>query len=238
MKTRVRLMVIIGIVLGLAATGIAVAAGEQEATVATRGPGRGNGQGEGYGGGRGYGRVNTADETGIGTGAGAGAGTGGGVYGVETMTTIDAMPTGTLQTDEIAELLYLWEEEKLARDVYGALGDLYGVPLFSNIARSEQTHMDQVAYLLNRYDLTVPRSESPGAFQNDALAAAYDTLIDQGRESVSEAVAVGIAIEEMDIDDLTRIMQSSENEDVRFVLNQLLMGSQNHLAAFQRQAQR
>ena len=41
------------------------------------------------------------------------------------------------------------EEEKLARDVYLTLYDIWGTPAFNNIASSEQTHMDAVLMLID-----------------------------------------------------------------------------------------
>ncbi len=188
-------------------------------------------QNQAFGGGRGFGRV-------------AGEGT----FGANSdqaqpqrateMATLNAMPKGTLETAEIAKLLYIWEEEKLARDVYSALGELYQLPLFNNIARSEQTHMDQLAFLLDRYGLKTPSDQTPGVYQNPDIARAYEDFVGQGSRSLTDAFQVGIAIEEMDIQDLQEAIELSGNEDVKFVLNQLLMGSQNHLAAFQRQANR
>jgi len=41
------------------------------------------------------------------------------------------------------------DEEKLAREVYGAIGAAH--PSFASVASSEQTHMDATATLLTRY---------------------------------------------------------------------------------------
>lgn len=149
-----------------------------------------------------------------------------------------AMPVGTLQAEELSNLLNMWEEEKLARDVYTKLGELHRLPVFSNIARSEQTHMDQMAFLLDRYNLAKPGLDTPGVFHDSVLAAAYKEMIARGSRSQEQAIAVGIDIEEMDIQDLQKAIQSSANQDVQYILNQLLMGSRNHLSAFNRQAQR
>jgi hypothetical protein len=70
------------------------------------------------------------------------------------------------------------------------------------------------------------------------LAKAYADLIKQGSQSLDQAAKVGIAIEEMDIKDLGEALALSANQDVEYILDQLLAGSKNHLAAFQRQSQR
>lgn len=56
--------------------------------------------------------------------------------------------TPTVSATTKAQLLYLVEEEKLARDVYAALDAVSVSPKFKNISGSEQTHMDAVAVLL------------------------------------------------------------------------------------------
>ena len=55
-----------------------------------------------------------------------------------------------LTIEEREGLLYMLEEEKLARDVYLALYDLWGAPVFQNIAGSEQAHMDSILMLLDQ----------------------------------------------------------------------------------------
>ena len=58
-----------------------------------------------------------------------------------------------LTTADVDSLLYMREEEKLAHDVYVTLYELWGAPLFSNIANSEQNHTEMVLALLYQYGL-------------------------------------------------------------------------------------
>ena len=55
-----------------------------------------------------------------------------------------------LTQSEIDDLLYMHEEEKLARDVYLTLYEKWDLALFNNIATSEQRHMDAVDTLIER----------------------------------------------------------------------------------------
>lgn len=48
----------------------------------------------------------------------------------------------TLSASEANSILFMVEEEKLARDVYLTLYDKWGLITFSNIARSEQRHVE------------------------------------------------------------------------------------------------
>jgi len=60
--------------------------------------------------------------------------------------TPDGPSGGALSAREAADLAWMREEEKLARDVYDAL-DGYGQP-FANVQTSEQRHFDAVGGLL------------------------------------------------------------------------------------------
>lgn len=131
-------------------------------------------------------------------------------------------------------LLFMREEEKLARDVYLYLDGLYGSFIFANIADSEQTHMDAVLALLVRYGLEDPAAgKAAGEFTDQTLQALYDQLIVQGSESLEAAYGVGVLIEETDIVDLESHLEHVEHSDIRNVYESLLQGSQNHLASFQ-----
>jgi hypothetical protein len=144
-------------------------------------------------------------------------------------------PTGELSEFEIEALKFMREEEKLARDVYLTLYEVWGTPIFSNIAGSEQAHMDAVAYLLEAYGLEDPAAgKAIGEFENSDLQALYSQLVAQGQESQEAALLVGGAIEEIDILDLQDNLAVIENPSVIQVFENLLRGSINHLKGFVR----
>jgi hypothetical protein len=144
-------------------------------------------------------------------------------------------PAPTLSPAERDALLFLREEEKLARDVYRALGDEWGLPIFSHIAASEQRHMDAVLGLLERYGVADPAAgKAEGEFANPALKALHDDLVEKGLRSVEDALIVGATIEDMDIADLHEDLALSGHADVTAVLENLMRGSRNHLRAFAR----
>ena len=143
--------------------------------------------------------------------------------------------SNTVATKSTAELLaYLIEEEKLAHDVYTVLAQKWGANTFTNILSSEVSHQSQVAGLLPTYGVADPRSSQLGVFTNAELQALYNKLIAQGSINVTEAYKVGIAIEEMDIADLKADMALVSDQKVLSVMQTLLDGSYNHLAAFQK----
>lgn len=141
--------------------------------------------------------------------------------------------TTTLTTEEKNDLLFMREEEKLARDVYLTLHDIWGTPVFANIATSEQQHMDAILRLLNTYKLPDPTvGKLVGEFVNEELQALYNALIARGKQSALEALLVGGVIEETDIEDLNAAMATSRLSNIDKVYQNLLNGSYNHLRAF------
>ncbi len=146
-----------------------------------------------------------------------------------------AVQPGTLDEAEAAGLLYMREEEKLARDVYLALYEAWGQPVFQNIAASEQAHMDAVLEQLARYGLADPAANAvQGQFTNPDLQALYDQLVAQGSRSLAEALKVGAAIEEIDILDLDKRLTQTDEAGIQAVYRNLARGSENHLRAFTR----
>jgi hypothetical protein len=156
-------------------------------------------------------------------------------FGFVVMMTIMAagqLFAAALTQEEKDSLLYIREEEKVARDVYIALYDKWGLTIFNNISRSEQTHMDAIKTLLVRYNLEDPALD-PGQFSNPELKKMYDDLIAMGNLSVIEALKVGVIIEETDILDLQDGLKITVHKDIKRVYQNLMAGSENHLAAFQ-----
>ena len=146
-------------------------------------------------------------------------------------TQLTAVPASDLSAEEAAALLYMREEEKLARDVYNQMYALWGQPTFQNIAASEQTHTDEIKLLLDRYVLADPALD-PGQFTDANLQALYDQLIAQGSVSLTEALNVGALIEQTDIADLQARLAQTDNADIQLVYTNLMNASYNHLAAF------
>ncbi len=141
----------------------------------------------------------------------------------------------SLTQAEIDNILYMREEEKLARDVYLAMSEIYDCPIFANISASEQRHMDAVGLLITKYGLEDPiSSDWPGVFENAELGALYGTLVEQGSISLAGALEAGTTIEELDIADLNAALAETEASDVAWVFENLLRGSTNHLSAFNR----
>ena len=130
-----------------------------------------------------------------------------------------------LSPEETDGLIFMREEEKLARDVYNTLYTKWGIRVFNNIAQSEQRHTDAIKSLIEKYELDDPVEN--------------DTLVIRGDSTLVDALMVGALIEEVDIIDIQKeIDEHVDNEDITIVYDNLLHGSYNHLRAFVRNLSR
>lgn len=136
-----------------------------------------------------------------------------------------------LTSEEREALLYMWEEEKMARDTYIYFDNLWGTEQFGNIKNSEQNHMESIQTLLEKYD--IPYNELPeGEFSDPDLQAMYNSFISTGAESEVAALRIGATIEDLDIYDLKQNINDFEQEDIDEILEKLLCASGNHMRAF------
>ncbi len=167
----------------------------------------------------------------------------------------------TLDTAEETHLIFMREEEKLARDVYLTFADMYPEqPVFSTIATgSEQTHTDTIRDKLAQFDIADPNPqanvlpESIGVYTGETygeyFSEKYRQLVDYGMQSELHALYVGALIEELDMHDIVecpKVIVSMDNDieedgcglnytDELAIINaysSLVDGSEYHLRAF------
>lgn len=143
--------------------------------------------------------------------------------------------TSDLLDDELAVLLKMKEEEKLARDVYAALNVKWSTPIFSRISKAENNHMNAIIGLLSYYGSPDTLVAAAGIFQNADIQALYTDLVTTGTLTLEEGYTVGALIEEMDINDIQESSLVTSNENILLVFENLERGSRNHLRSFNRQ---
>ncbi len=131
-----------------------------------------------------------------------------------------------------AQLQFMAEEEKMARDVYLYLNDLWDQNVFVNISKAEQAHFDSVEKFLAAYSIADPSTGINGIFTNTDLQNLYDTLTADGSTSLIDALMVGALIEEVDIKDLISAIEQTDDQAIAQMYTNLMYGSYNHLKAF------
>jgi len=156
-------------------------------------------------------------------------------------------------TSELTEaqkytLAYMWNEEKLAKDIYLALNDVWPNQVLYNIAtKSETQHEASVEALVEAYDINITnlvdytesyseaelRAFGPGEYGIAAVRELYDTLYAKGVQSAQDALEVGCLVEVTDINDLNRDIETASGaDDLVAVFENLRSGSYNHYWAF------
>ena len=127
---------------------------------------------------------------------------------------------------------YIYEVEKLARDVYQNFFDKWQTPVLSVISGSEQSHMDIMKEVVDKYSMADPvAGKGAGEFTNTDLQQLYSDLLAGGSSEVG-ALSTAAAIEEFDIVDIAKKVQDTSRDDILAAYAKLTEGSQNHLRIF------
>ncbi|MDR9502436.1 MAG: DUF2202 domain-containing protein [Desulfurivibrionaceae bacterium] len=171
-----------------------------------------------------------------------------------------------LDAGEEAHLIFMREEEKLARDVYLTLADLYPEEkVFANIAESEQTHTDTIFFTLEYYRIDDPNPDtnnlpgSIGVFTGEEYGAyftdTFEYLVGWGAESLLQGLYVGAFIEELDVLDIVGCpheivdadndigvgecgLEYTDEARLQTMYTNLLEASKNHLRAYVKNIER
>jgi len=164
-----------------------------------------------------------------------------------------------LDKAEQHHLIFMRQEEKLARDVYTSLAGMWpDASIFVNIGEgSEQTHTDVMRDKLEEFNVDDPEPNtnilpsSIGVFTGELygsyFTANYQALVNKGSQSELDALYVGAFIEELDMHDIVECPEIIEDTDNGIsdcgldytdepslinAYNSLLDGSRSHLKAY------
>ncbi len=143
--------------------------------------------------------------------------------------------TSAMTEEQKDKLFFIYQEEKVARDVYITLGKKYtNENTFASIQLSEQRHIDSARGLCEKYGVSTEGvdEDSVGNFVLQPLQELYNTCIAKGKKSLLDALEVGELVEVTDIEDLELSMVGMPS-DVVNVFENLKEGSLSHLDAFQ-----
>lgn len=144
--------------------------------------------------------------------------------------------TATILTEEQKDMLFfIYQEEKVARDVYMTLGKIYyNENIVELIRNAEQRHIDSARELCEMYGVETSHvdEDTVGKFESPVLQTLYDACIEQGGKSLLDALEVGEFIGNTEINDLEHASVGMPS-DVVSVYKNLKEGDLNHLNAFQ-----
>jgi hypothetical protein len=145
-----------------------------------------------------------------------------------------SQPPPALNEQEIIDLRFLREEEKLARDTYILLYMEHEELIFYRIALSEESHMNAMLNMLNLYGIPDPVGDNEiGEFDNEVIQQMFIERVDKGLLSLLDALEVGVLIESQDIVDLQLAITHTSKDPLINSYGNLLEGSRRHLEAFE-----
>lgn len=163
---------------------------------------------------------------------------------------ISSLPAAILNDEQKQILVYMWNEEKLAKDIYLALNAVYpSQQLYTIATNSETQHEAAMQALLAKYNLSAWEPLNPqasysvaaltaipaGAYTVTALQSLYDALYAKGGASARDSLEVGCMVEVTDVNDFDRDIALVDNVlDAKTVFENLRAGSYNHYWAFDR----
>lgn len=146
------------------------------------------------------------------------------------------------------KITYMYNEERLAYDVYLKISEIQPVQQLFNIATNSETeHINSVNTLAIKYDLNItiyPETTEPynignyemGTYSVPAIQDLYNQLYLKGIQSKKDALEVGCIVEVTDINDLDEYIDiavgSSAPSDIINTFISLRNGSYNHYWTF------
>ncbi|MHC3993304.1 DUF2202 domain-containing protein [Thiomicrolovo sp. ZZH C-3] len=162
---------------------------------------------------------------------------------------------GTPQLSELnitlrGTLAFMWNEEKMAKELYLALHAPWPHKEFYNIAMmSESQHQAAIESLLQTYDINITdidgeeahysavelQAYDEGIFPEPAVQSLYDELYAKGVQSDRDALEAGCMVEVTDVNDLNTniaLAEAAEADDLVATFTSLRKGSYNHYWAF------
>lgn len=218
-----------GLIISLALAPLALAAPAQRGPV-TRGPANSPGNGPG-----GNSAVAVCDGSGPGSNAacprdGASCPAPGSGQGTCVTSTADATPLA-LGAAAQAALVFQIDEERMARELYTAFAEKWGLQPFKMIPRSEARHEAVLRQLGVRAGVTAP-SALPGRFDTGEVQLRYEALLALGLESADSALRASAFVEEQDIADLDTLIAATDSADLKGAATALRQASTNHLRAY------
>jgi hypothetical protein len=150
--------------------------------------------------------------------------------GLERTLTSRAEGSGALTLADRETVLFVREQEKLARDVYAALSQTWRLDVFNTMIGSEEIHSDTLRTLLARHKLSDPSLRlAPGEFTQSDLKLLHDRLIARGKLSPLEALKACASIEEMEITGIGERLALAQAEDIQRTLEIIVQSDRHHL---------
>ena len=139
-----------------------------------------------------------------------------------------------LTQDQIDDLEDLYEEEKLRKDVYSTFDDIWDSDILEELEKSAEDSMDEIEDIFDEYDLDLPvLSDEAGVFEDEELEDIYDSIIEDGENSLEDALDSSLDLENGDVDSLEDLLKGDDvPDDIEELYSDLLKDSKDSIKIF------
>lgn len=137
---------------------------------------------------------------------------------------------------EIEGIVLVREERKLASDLFSELYDTWDFEIFKLISQSEQTYMDEIKELIDKFNIEDPvKDNSRGIFTSPYIKKLYSNLVEKGNKSAYESVRIAATLEDLSIKDLNDLLELSTKKEIITLYNSLRMASIGYIRAISKE---
>lgn len=135
-----------------------------------------------------------------------------------------------LDMDTLWRMQWMYDQEKLARDLSQELYDEWEEPNFANMVVTHQRHMNELEVTMRRYSLNPPAdTNEPGGYRDEQHVELFAELKRRAEEGPLEAVKAVAFLQELHIFEYRLHVELTAEKPVKDTFERLLAGSKNHL---------
>jgi hypothetical protein len=146
---------------------------------------------------------------------------------------INSFPYEEIDNNELNSIQFVFEFQKLTKDVFLKFYDLWRLPLFINLSHDVQQQMDELDILLKKYDLSVNLKKQEGNYFNSYLKKLYRNFTTTGKTSLFESLRVCATIEDLKIFDTNLQLDRVDNQDIKHLYTSYIHDSRDNIQKIQ-----
>lgn len=133
--------------------------------------------------------------------------------------------------NEKTALLQIFEQEKLARDVYAELGEKFGINLLKNISISKQKQMSVLMDLMVLNQMSPIFEDARGVYNDQELSELYTNITAEGSLSLNNAFRACAKVEDKNIFDLEKAISETTKNKLITLYSKISCNAGNDLRA-------
>ena len=148
-------------------------------------------------------------------------------------TTLQNFYVSDLNESVKSDVVYLYELERFAKDIYQKSYDEWGLELFNTLTSTQSLNNSIIAILLDNYNITYNVTPEAGVYTDDTIQGFYDTYVQETNTTIKDSLSMGVALEEKLVSEIDTLMQNrSLSDDVKIVYEIVKRSTREHIHSF------